>query len=165
MRLVVVLLRDVWLEVLCTGPLDLPQLTSECRTTYRVRQIAWFPWRISGGWQWRTARGAGCARTSNYVRRSSIPSRRPCPARASLPACMLVLNIPRSTSLILAQRTYGAANAMTLLVPRLLRGARCAHGRRGLCRLVLGLGRTEGSLVDAHSSASVHSTTRLLRRR
>ena len=26
--------------------LDLPQLTSERRTTYRVRQIAWFPWRM-----------------------------------------------------------------------------------------------------------------------
>ena len=46
MRLAVVLLRYVWLEVLCTGPLDLPQLTSERRTTYRVRQIAWFPWRM-----------------------------------------------------------------------------------------------------------------------
>ena len=83
---------------------------------------------------------------------------------ASMLACMLVLNATRTTSLMLGQRTYSAANAMTLLVPRLLRGARCAHGRRGLCRLVLGLGRTEGSLVDAHSSAGVHSTTRLLRR-
>ena len=46
MRLAVVLLRYVWLEVLCTGPLDLPQLTSERRATYRVRQIAWFPWRM-----------------------------------------------------------------------------------------------------------------------
>ena len=46
MRLAVVLLRYVWLEVLCAGPLDLPQLTSERRATYRVRQIAWFPWRM-----------------------------------------------------------------------------------------------------------------------
>ena len=46
MRLAIVLLRYIWLEVLCTGPLDLPQLTSERRTTYRVRQIAWFPWRM-----------------------------------------------------------------------------------------------------------------------
>ena len=46
MRLAVVLLWYVWLEVLCTGPLDLLQLTSERRTTYRVRQIAWFPWRM-----------------------------------------------------------------------------------------------------------------------
>ena len=43
MRLAVVLLRYVWLEVLCAGPLDLPQLMSERRTTYRVRQIAWCP--------------------------------------------------------------------------------------------------------------------------
>jgi len=95
-------------------------------------------------------RGVGRARTPNHVRRSSAPSRRPYFARASMLTCMLVLSATRTTSLILAQRTYGAANAMTLLVPRLLRGARCAHGRRGLCRLVLGLGRTEGSLVDAY---------------
>ena len=43
MRLVVVLLWYVWLEILRAGPLDLPQLTSERRATYRVRQIAWFP--------------------------------------------------------------------------------------------------------------------------
>ena len=109
-------------------------------------------------------RGVGRARTPNHVRRSSAPSRRPYFARASMLTCMLVLSATRTTSLILAQRTYGAANAMTLLVPCLLRGTRCAHGRQGLCRLVLGLGRTEGSLVDAHSSAGVHSTIRLLRR-
>ena len=40
MRLAVVLLRYVWLEVFRAGPLDLPQLTSERRATYRVRQIA-----------------------------------------------------------------------------------------------------------------------------
>ena len=46
MCLAVVLLRYVWLEVFCAGPLDLPQLTSERRATYRVRQVAWFPWRM-----------------------------------------------------------------------------------------------------------------------
>ena len=46
MRLAVVLLWYIWLEILGTGPLDLPQLTSECRATYRVRQVAWFPWRM-----------------------------------------------------------------------------------------------------------------------
>ena len=46
MRLVVVLLWYIWLEVLRAGPLDLPQLTSERRATYCVRQIAWFPWRM-----------------------------------------------------------------------------------------------------------------------
>ena len=40
----IVLLGHVWLEVLGAGPLDLPQLTSERRATYRVRQVAWFPW-------------------------------------------------------------------------------------------------------------------------
>ena len=34
MRLAVVLLRHVWLEILRTGPLDLPQLTSERRASY-----------------------------------------------------------------------------------------------------------------------------------
>ena len=72
----------------------------------------------SGGRQWRTVRGAGRARTSNYVRRSSIPSRRPCPARASTLACMLVLSAPRSTSLVLAYHAYGTASAMTLSVRR-----------------------------------------------
>ena len=43
MRLAVVLLWYIWFEILRDGPLDLPQLTSERRTTYRVRQIAWFP--------------------------------------------------------------------------------------------------------------------------
>ena len=46
MRLAVVLLWYVWLEILRAGPLDLPQLTSERRATYRVRQVAWFPWRM-----------------------------------------------------------------------------------------------------------------------
>ena len=44
MRLAVVLLWYIWLEILRAGPLDLPQLTSERRATYRVRQVAWFPW-------------------------------------------------------------------------------------------------------------------------
>ena len=109
--------------------------------------------------------GEGRARTPNQVRRSSVPSRRPHLAGASMLACMLVLNATRTTSLILGQRTYGAANAIMLLVPRLLRGTWSAHGRRGLCRLVLGLGSAVGTLVDAHSSAGVHSTIRLLRRR
>ena len=46
MRLAVVLLWYVWLEILRAGRLDLPQLTSERRATYRVRQVAWFPWRM-----------------------------------------------------------------------------------------------------------------------
>ena len=45
-RLAVVLLWYVWLEVLHAGPLDLPQLTSKRRATYRIRQVAWFPWRM-----------------------------------------------------------------------------------------------------------------------
>ena len=50
-----------------------------------------------------------------------MPSRRPHLAGASMLACMLILNATRTTSLILGQRTYGAANAMTLLVPPFLR--------------------------------------------
>ena len=116
----------------------------------------------SGGWQWQTVRGAGYARTSNYVRRSSIPSRRPCPARASTLACVLVLSAPRSTSLVLAYHAYGTASAMTLLILRLLRVARNMYSRRGLCSLVFGPGSIISFLVDVHSSAGVHSTTRLL---
>ena len=118
----------------------------------------------SGGWQWRTARGAGRARTSNYVRRSSIPSRRPCPAPASTLACMLVLSAPRSTSLVLGYHAYGTASAMTLLILRLLRVAWNMYSRRGLCSLVLGPGGIMGFLVDVLSSAGVHPTTRLLQR-
>ena len=43
MCLAVVLLWYVWFEILCAGPLDMPQLTGESRTTYRVRQIAGSP--------------------------------------------------------------------------------------------------------------------------
>ena len=118
----------------------------------------------SGGWQWRMARGAGRARTSNYVRRSSIPSGRPCPARASALACMLVLSGPRSTSLVLGYHAYGTASAMTLLILRLLRVAWNMYSRRGLCSLVLGPGGIMGFLVDVLSSAGVHPTTRLLQR-
>ena len=124
-------------------------------------------------------RRAGYARTSNYVRRSSIPSRRPCLAHASMLACMLVLSTPRSTSSILVQQTHGTVSTMTLPVPCLLRWARCMHGRRGLGvrsvivgarhttdgqhSLVLGPGSTASSLVDARSSANVRLISRLLR--
>ena len=117
----------------------------------------------SGGWQWRTARGAGRARTSNYVRRSSIPSRRPCLARASMLACLLVLSTPRSTSSILLQQTHGTVSTMTLPVPRLLRWAWCMYGRRGLRRLALGPGSVVSFLVDVRPSADVYPTTHLLR--
>ena len=117
----------------------------------------------SGGWKWRTVRGAGYARTSNYVRRSSIPSRRPCLARASTLVCMRVLSTPRSTSSILVQQTHGTVSTMTLPVPRLLRWARCMYGRRGLRSLVLGPGSTVSSLVDARSSAGACPISRLLR--
>ena len=46
MRPAVVLLWYIWLEILHAGPLDLPQLTSKRRATYRERQAAWFPWRM-----------------------------------------------------------------------------------------------------------------------
>ena len=133
----------------------------------------------SGGWRWRTVRGAGYARTPNYVRRSSIPPRRPCLARASMLACMLVLSTLRSTRSILVQRAYGTASTMTLLAPHLLRWVRCMYGHRGLGvrpvivgaghvadgqrSLVLGPGSIASSLVDARSSANVYPTTRLLR--
>ena len=42
----IILLGYIWLEVLGTGPLDLPQLTGERRATCRVRQVAWPPWRL-----------------------------------------------------------------------------------------------------------------------
>ncbi len=103
--------------------------------------------------------GAEQARTS---RSSSIPSRRPCLARASTLACMLVLSAPGSTSLILAQQTYGTASTMTLSVLRLLRWARNKRGRRGLRRLALGPGSVVSFLVDVRPSAGVYPTTHLL---
>ena len=108
-------------------------------------------------------RGAGYARTSNYVRRSSIPSRRPCLARAGALSCMLILSAPGSTNLILAQQTYGTASTMTLSVLRLLGGARRIYGHQGLCSLVLGPGSTASFIVDVCSSASIYCTARLLR--
>ena len=93
---------------------------------------------------------------------------------------MLVLSTPRSTSSILVQQTHGTVSTITLLVPRLLRWARCMYGRRGLGvrpvlvgagyaangqrSLVLGPGSTVSSLVDARSSAGVRPISRLLRR-
>ena len=108
-------------------------------------------------------RGAGYARTPNQVRRSSVPSRRPHLTGASMLACMLVLSAPGSTSLILAQQTYGTASTMTLSVLRLLRWARNKRGRRGLRRLALGPGSVVSFLVDVRPSADVYPTTRLLR--
>ena len=46
MRLAIVLLWYVWFEIFLAGPLDLPQLTSEHRTAYRIQQVAWFPWHM-----------------------------------------------------------------------------------------------------------------------
>ena len=79
-------------------------------------------------------------------------------------ACMLVLSAPRSTSLVLAYHAYGTASAMMLLVLRLLRVVWNMYSRRGLCSLVLGPGSIMSFLVDVHSSAGVHCTTRLLQR-
>ena len=113
-------------------------------------------------WWVAVADGArsGRARASNYVRRSSIPSRRPCPARANMLACMLVLSAPRSTSLVLGYHAYGTASAMTLLILRLLRVAWNMYSRRGLCSLVLGPGNIMSFLVGVHSSAGVRSEER-----
>ena len=108
-------------------------------------------------------RGAGYARTSNCVGMSSIPSRQPCLARASMLACMLVLSTPRSTSSILVQQTHGTVSTITLPVPRLLRWARCMYGRRGLCSLVLGPGSVVSFLVDVRSPVGVCPTNRSFR--
>ena len=72
------------------------------------------------------------------------------------------LERPEIHSLVLAYHAYGTASAMTLLILRLLRVAWNMYSRRGLCSLVLGPGGIMSFLVDVHSSASVHSTTRLL---
>ena len=45
MRLAIVLLRYVWLEVFRAGPLDLPQLMSERRTSYCIGQVISIPQR------------------------------------------------------------------------------------------------------------------------
>src|SRR3954463_11746926 len=88
---------------------------------------------------------------------------------------MLALSIPGSASSIWVQRAYGTVSTTTLSVLRLLRWARCVYGRPvvvgadyaadGERGLVLGLGGTVGSLVDARSYAGVLLTGRLLRRR
>src|SRR3954469_16270058 len=120
-------------------------------------------------------RGAGYARAPNDVGRSSIPSRRPCLARASTSACMLALSVPGSARSIWVQRAYGTVSTMTLSVLRLLRWARCVYGRpvigvadyaaSGQRGLVLGLVDTVGSLIGARSTAGVLPAGRLLRRR
>ena len=76
---------------------------------------------------------------------------------------MLVLSASRFTSLALGYHAYGTASAMTLLILRLLRVARNMYSHRGLCSLVFGPGSIISFLVDVHSSAGVHPTTRLLR--
>src|SRR3954463_3595992 len=101
------------------------------------------------------ARGAGCARTSNHVRRSSTRSRQPCHARASTLVRMLALSALGFASSIWVQRAYGTVGTKTLLVPRLLGGARCKFGRRG----------NMNWFDDARSSAGVFPTTRLLQGR
>ena len=165
-------------EILNAGP---PVINLVCRWRVVQEQLSSRQsFCCSGGWRWRMVRGVGYARTSNYVRRISIPSRRPCLARASMLACMLVLSTPRSTSPILVQQTHGTVSTMTLPVPRLLRWAWCMYGRRGLGvhpvvvgagyaadgqrSLVLGPGSTVSSLVDARSSSGICPISRLLRR-
>src|SRR3954463_9284318 len=101
------------------------------------------------------ARGAGCARTSNHVRRSSTRSRQPCHARASTLVRMLALSALGPPSSIWVQRAYGTVGTKTLLVPRLLGGARSEFERRG----------TMNWFDDARSFAGVLPTTRLLQGR
>src|SRR3954471_2354868 len=101
------------------------------------------------------ARGAGCAQTPNHVRRSSTRSRQPRHARSSTLVRMLALSALRPTGPIWVQRAYGTMGTRTLLVPRLLGGARGEFGRRG----------TKNWFDDARSSASVFPTTRLLQGR
>src|SRR3954468_464920 len=90
-------------------------------------------------------------------------------------ARMLAWSIPRSASSIWVQRAYGTVSTTALPVLRLLRWARGVYGRPvvmgadyaadGQRGLVLGVGGTMGSLVDARSYAGVLPTGRLLRRR
>src|SRR3954465_14849868 len=98
------------------------------------------------------AHGAGCARTSNHVRRSSPRSRQPRHARSSTLVRMLALSALGPTGPIWVQRAYGTMGTRTLLVPRLLGGARSEFGRRG----------TKNWFGDARSSAGVFPTARLL---
>src|SRR4051812_10385404 len=65
---------------------------------------------------------------------------------------MLVLSALGPTSMVWVQRAYGTMGTMTLLVSRLLRGARGELGRRG----------TKNWFDRARSSAGVLPTTRLL---
>src|SRR4051812_26784926 len=101
------------------------------------------------------ARGAGCARTPNHLRRSSTRSRQPRHARCGTLVRMLALSALGPTGPIWVQRAYGTMGTKTLLVPRLLGGARSEFGRRG----------TKNWFDDARSSAGVFPTTRLLQGR
>src|SRR4051812_26866299 len=101
------------------------------------------------------AHGAGCARTPNHVRRSSTRPRQPRRARSGTLVRMLALGALGPTDSIWVQRAYGTMGTKTLLVPRLLGGARSEFGRRG----------TKNWFDDARSSAGVFPTTRLLQGR
>src|SRR3954467_13074036 len=101
------------------------------------------------------ARRAGCARTPNHVRRSSTRSRRPCHACSSTLVRMLALSALRPTGPIWVQQAYGTMGTRTLLVPRLLGGARSEFGHRG----------TKNWFEDARSPAGVFPTTCLLQGR
>ena len=109
-------------------------------------------------------RGAGHARTSNRVRRSMFPPRRPRLARARTVA----LSIPRSSGLSLPQQANGTSRTTALLGRHLPREAWCVYGHRGLrirpvVRLVLGLGGAVSFLAGDHPSAGVSSTNRWFR--
>src|SRR3954462_3805619 len=101
------------------------------------------------------ARGAGCARTPNHVRRSSARSRQPRHARSSTVVRLLALSALGPTGPIWVQRAYGTMGTGTLLVPRLLGGARGELRRRG----------TKNWLRDARSSAGAAPTARVLQGR
>src|SRR3954468_639662 len=101
------------------------------------------------------ARGAGCARTPNRVRRSSTRSRQPRHARSSTLVRLLALSALGPTGPIWVQRAYGTMGTSTLLVLCLLGGARSEFGRRG----------AKNWLGDARSSAGASPTARLLQGR
>src|SRR3954471_19571546 len=67
----------------------------------------------------------------------------------------MALSALRSVGSIWVQRAYGTVSAKTLLVPCLLRGARCMFGRRG----------TMSWLGGARSAVGAVPTTRLLQGR